>query len=62
MLGYGSSKLNRYFTMLEAEMEDAEKPSPRVPTIVRRALRDTYDGSEGWNEVSRNLCVLDDDL
>ncbi len=58
MLGYGSSKVNRYFTMLEAGMDDAEKPSPRIPPVIRRALRDTYDGSESWTRAAQVLCAL----
>lgn len=58
MLGYGSSKLNHYFTMVEAELDEAEMPSPRMPAALRRALRDTYDGSESWNEASQVLCTL----
>ncbi len=59
MLGYSSSKLNRYFMMLEAEIETAEKPSPRPPHLVRRALRESYDGSESWNEVATVLTSVD---
>lgn len=59
MLGYGSSKLNRYFTMLEAEMDEAAMPSPQLPALVRRALRDTYDGSESWSAVSSVLCTAE---
>lgn len=59
MLGYGSSQLNRYFTMLEAEMDDAEMPSPRMPALVRRALRETYDGSDSWSTMSLALCTIE---
>jgi hypothetical protein len=58
MLDYGSSKLNRYFTMLEAGIDDAEKPSPQMPAVVREALRDTYDGSETWARAAQILCTV----
>ena len=45
--------------MLEAEMDDADMPSPRLPELVRWALRDTYDGSECWSAVSQALCTVE---
>ncbi len=56
MLGYGSSQLNRYHTMLEASL-DVDKPTPQMPASVRDALRAVYDDSDVWTEVAVALAT-----